>query len=86
MLEYDEEENSRRPEDIFNRMSLAAALVAFKGVDMDLYLKTTNEMRYFLEDFQEILATPEYTNKELTILQSYLHQGRQLIEDMKNSR
>ena len=56
-MEFSEEEKEmydnmdKQSQEMFNKMALSATLGIFRGIDMDLYLETTNEMRNFLHDF-----------------------------------
>ena len=88
VLEFSEEEKEmydnmdKQSQEMFDKMALSATL----GIDMDLYLETTNEMRNFLHDFQSTLVGTDFSNNDLKILKSFLQQGRKVIDDIKKEK
>lgn len=68
---------------MFEKMILSATLGMLRGIDMDLYSQTTNEMSNFLKDFQSLLMKTNFTNEDLAALKSFLNQGRKIIKDME---
>lgn len=92
VLEFSEEEKElydsmdKESQRIFDRMALSAILGIFRGIDMELYLETTNEMRNFLYDFQQALIGTNFSNDDLKILKSFLQQGRKVIDDIKKEK
>lgn len=68
---------------MFEKMILSATLGMLRGIDMDLYSQTTNEMSNFLKDFQSLLMKTNFTNEDLLALKSFLNQGRKIIKDME---
>ena len=92
VLEFSEEEKEmydnmdKQSQEMFNKMALSATLGIFRGIDMDLYLETTNEMRNFLHDFQLTLVGTNFSNDDLKILKSFLQQGRKVIDDIKKEK
>lgn len=91
-MEFSEEEKElydsmdKESQRIFDRMALSAILGIFRGIDMELYLETTNEMRNFLHDFQSTLVGTDFSNNDLKILKSFLQQGRKVIDDIKKEK
>lgn len=92
VLEFSEEEKEmydnmdKQSQEMFDKMALSATLGIFRGIDMDLYLETTNEMRNFLHDFQSTLVGTDFSNNDLKILKSFLQQGRKVIDDIKKEK
>lgn len=72
-----------KEKNMFEKMILSATLGMLRGIDMDLYSQTTNEMSNFLKDFQSLLMKTNFTNEDLAALKSFLNQGRKIIKDMK---
>lgn len=68
---------------MFEKMILSATLGMLRGIDMDLYSQTTNEMSNFLKDFQSLLMKTNFTNEDLAALKSFLNQGRKIIKDIE---
>lgn len=68
---------------MFEKMMLSATLSMFRGIDMDLYSKTSNEMTNFIKDFQDFLMGTKFSNQDLQVLNSLLIQGRNVIKDLK---
>ena len=68
---------------MFEKMILSATLGMLRGIDMDLYSQTTNEMSNFLKDFQNLLMKTNFTNEDLAALKSFFNQGRKIIKDME---
>ena len=68
---------------MFEKMILSATLGMLRGIDMDLYSQTTNEMFNFLKDFQSLLMKTNFTNEDLAALKSFLNQGRKIIKDIE---
>ena len=91
-MEFSEEEKemydnmNKQSQEIFNKMALSATLGIFRGIDMDLYSETINEMRNFLHDFQSTLVGADFSNNDLKILKSFLQQGRKVIDDIKKEK
>lgn len=91
-MEFSEEEKEmydnmdKQSQEIFNKMALSATLGIFRGIDMDLYSETINEMRNFLHDFQSTLVGADFSNNDLKILKSFLQQGRKVIDDIKKEK
>lgn len=68
---------------MFEKMILSATLGMLRGIDMDLYSQTTNEMSNFLKDFQSLLMKNNFTNEDLAALKSFFNQGRKIIKDIE---
>lgn len=67
----------------FNKLILSATLGALRGIDLILYEETTNEMKYFMNDFTNILLGNKFSNEDLKILKNLLIQCRNIIKDIK---
>ena len=67
----------------FNKLILSATLGALRGIDLILYEETTNEMKYFINDFTNILLGNKFSNEDLKILKNLLIQCRNIIKDIK---
>lgn len=67
----------------FNKLILSATLGALRGIDLILYEETTNEMKYFINDFTNILLENKFSNEDLKILKNLLIQCRNIIKDIK---
>ena len=68
---------------MFEKMILSVTLGMLRGIDIDLYSQTTNEMSNFLKDFQNLLMKTNFTNEDLAALKSFFNQGRKIIKDME---
>ena len=68
---------------MFEKMILSATLGIIRGIDIELYTKTTNEMSNFIKDFQEFLMKNNFSNEYLQVLNSFLSQGRKIIKDLQ---
>lgn len=68
---------------MFEKMILSATLGIIRGIDIELYTKTTNEMSNFIKDFQEFLMKNNFSNEDLQVLNSFLSQGRKIIKDLQ---
>ena len=68
---------------MFEKMILSATLGIIRGIDIELYTKTTNEMSNFIKDFQEFLMKNNFSNEDLQVLNSFLSQGRKIIKDVQ---
>ena len=68
---------------MFEKMMLSATLSMLRGIDMDLYSKTSSEMTNFIKDFQDFLMETKFSNQDLQVLNSLLIQGRNVIKDLK---
>lgn len=68
---------------MFEKMMLSAILSMLRGIDMDLYSKTSSEMINFIKDFQDFLMETKFSNQDLQVLNSLLIQGRNVIKDLK---
>lgn len=69
--------------ELFEELTASAALAMLRGVNMDLYTKTLNQMTNFIKEFKEMLISKNFSNKDLTILKNLLIQNRKIIEDLK---
>ena len=68
---------------MFEKMMLSATLSMLRGIDMDLYSKTSSEMTNFIKDFQDFLIETKFSNKNLQVLNSLLIQSKEIIKDLK---
>lgn len=69
--------------ELFEELTASAASAMLRGVNMDLYTKTLNQMTNFIKEFKEMLISKNFSNKDLTILKNLLIQNRKIIEDLK---
>mgnify|MGYP001623929372 CR=1 FL=1 len=69
--------------ELFEELTASAALAMLRGVNMDLYTKTLNQMTNFIKEFKEMLISKNFSNRDLTILKNLLIQNRKIIEDLK---
>ena len=75
--------NIYKGKELFEKLTLSATLGMLRGIDMNLYTETSNEMTNFIKEFQEILMGTKFSNKDLIILRNLLIQNRKVIKDLK---
>lgn len=86
-MEFSDDKNNNmniyRGKELFEKLTLSATLGMLRGIDMNLYTETSNEMTNFIKEFQEILMGTKFSNKDLIILRNLLIQNRKVIKDLK---
>lgn len=86
-MEFSDDKNNNmnvyKGKELFEKLTLSATLGMLRGIDMNLYTETSNEMTNFIKEFQEILMGTKFSNKDLIILRNLLIQNRKVIKDLK---
>lgn len=86
-MEFSDDKNNNmniyKGKELFEKLTLSATLGMLRGIDMNLYTETSNEMTNFIKEFQEILMSTKFSNKDLIILRNLLIQNRKVIKDLK---
>ena len=86
-MEFSDDKNNNmniyKGKELFEKLTLSATLGMLRGIDMNLYTETSNEMTNFIKEFQEILMSTKFSNKDLHILKNLLIQNRKVIKDLK---
>lgn len=86
-MEFSDDKNNNmniyKGKELFEKLTLSATLGMLRGIDMNLYTETSNEMTNFIKEFQEILMGTKFSNKDLLILKNLLIQNRKVIKDLK---
>lgn len=86
-MEFSDDKNNNmniyKGKELFEKLTLSATLGMLRGIDVNLYTETSNEMTNFIKEFQEILMGTKFSNKDLIILRNLLIQNRKVIKDLK---
>lgn len=86
-MEFSDDKNNNmniyKGKELFEKLTLSATLGMLRGIDMNLYTETSNEMTNFIKEFQETLMGTKFSNKDLIILRNLLIQNRKVIKDLK---